>query len=272
MSTKKSFTIIELLVVISIIAILAGLLLPALGAARSKVISISCMARLKQIGSADAMYQADNECYTPCAEAMSAGAIGKTEMYGWAGIRTSSSAWNFTKDGFLSPYLRKAGADRAIMSEISTNVFFCPGEIVRSEVERLGYTVEDAKGSGYGANRNIHPWLPYVSSSSGAAMGGLVRPGKLKNPSSLVSYGEQNGSMGNYTDAKLFGYTVDAGSTAFRHNSRTNVIWADGHASNEGIGYIYDDENAKKYQIGGLGIDANDDRRYNQDSEYEVGG
>lgn len=62
---RRRFTLIELLVVIAIIAILAAILLPALGKARERGRSSSCISNLKQIGSALGMYVNDNGGWMP---------------------------------------------------------------------------------------------------------------------------------------------------------------------------------------------------------------
>ena len=58
---------IELLVVIAIIAILAALLLPALGKAKTKAQGISCMNNTKQLMLANHMYLGDNSDTFPMA-------------------------------------------------------------------------------------------------------------------------------------------------------------------------------------------------------------
>ncbi len=62
---RLCFTIIELLVVVSIIAILVAILLPALNKAREKAQAIQCLANLKQIGVGMATYLGDNDDTLP---------------------------------------------------------------------------------------------------------------------------------------------------------------------------------------------------------------
>ena len=65
---KQNFTLTELLVVISIIAILAGLTMPALNKARASAMATACSSNLKQVGAVFVLYANDSEDLLPPAE------------------------------------------------------------------------------------------------------------------------------------------------------------------------------------------------------------
>ena len=58
---KKAFTLIGLLVVIAVIAVLMGILMPALGRVRKQARAVACQANLKHWGLIFKMYTDDND-------------------------------------------------------------------------------------------------------------------------------------------------------------------------------------------------------------------
>jgi prepilin-type N-terminal cleavage/methylation domain-containing protein/prepilin-type processing-associated H-X9-DG protein len=104
-----AFTLIELLVVLAIIAILAGMLLPALSRAKAKAYNAVCLNNLRQLGIATRVYSEDNNNRLPNAEILPTHPIDPQKPLG----RIAD---------ILSSYVGRAGGTNTN----SASVFKCP--------------------------------------------------------------------------------------------------------------------------------------------------
>ena len=114
---RRAFTLIELLIVVGVIALLIGILLPALGRARAASQKTACLAQLADVGRSFEMYRNDNDLrHPPAAIHPLSNAVPGADGQP---ITPADEEWQPELRTFLAPY-----------SGDGMRVLVCPADVV----------------------------------------------------------------------------------------------------------------------------------------------
>lgn len=208
------FTLIELLIVIAIIAILAGILLPSLRMAKEKASGMKCGSNIRQIGQAVFSYAIDYNDFFP------------------GSITGGGSFYNQ-----LNPYtgisVTVGGTTRGYMSARAAKIYWCPNDGLRANLNFAALS--------YGQN---------VYTLSASSFTHMLKISQIKKPSEIIYMIDSirnNVSTEAGWPVAISGNCYPFKSSAdqllgvdFRHASTASALFIDTHVSGKNLRSLMD--------------------------------
>ena len=235
----RAFTLVELLIVIAILAILASLLLPALGRSKDAAQRIKCVSNLRQLGLATQMYWDDNSgaCFRYGGVVTNGGQL---YWFGWIGPGAEGTRPFDATPGVLYSYLQGRGIE------------LCP-----SLNYALGQFKLKASGAAYGYGYNIHLSVP--ATQPPVKVSRITRPTDLAllADAAQVNTFQPPASKSNPMLEEFYYVSTNRNEATahFRHAQRANAVFCDGHVAPERMDAGSLDQNLPAQFVGRLRLE-----------------
>lgn len=219
-TSRRGFTLVELLVVIGIIAILIGILLPALNKARHQAMLVQCQSNMKQIALGMLQYINENQNHMMIGW-IDKGAFGATtatpypDGWGWAG--------ELMFQGYVRSenyYVNPNDPSTTPQTQISTGtVFRCPEDIL--ETGGNGSYPTDPLDTGYNISMKSAPRADHEPTHAVVTSYGLNIHNDSQNAASGVYFNGTTTLASNQTDMSPFVWFQTVGNLNNPNFTRT---------------------------------------------------
>ncbi len=232
---QRGFTLVELLVVISVVGILAGILLPSLAKAKAKANRMKCASNLRQIHAAFTMFSSDYDGRLPWTLTHDQGVELWQGLYG----KEHTGAHHLWDIQFLflpAPIRKELGTSRLLSSPCDPETH-----------EWIDHEIQHGKWDGFGhAFDGVHVHMDHRSLSYALHLGS-----DMQRPSTMLALSR------NITGDKCYEFNYPAGPMLPSYDKYFGMALRTAKDGSEGHEFVGNDEKSpvrlQNYAIAGLG-------------------